>query len=146
MKRNFGIGYIIGLLLALFIGFILGFWSAGSSTDQVKRKDISVVETSGEKIENVIPGSDIPQKARDILKYIRENNDAPFGYVGGRQFKNRERLLPPYDDKGTKMYYREWDINPKLKGKNRGAERLITSKDGRAWYTGDHYRTFKEIK
>jgi guanyl-specific ribonuclease Sa len=34
----------------------------------------------------------------------------------------------------------------KAEGRNRGAERLVTGSDGRAWYTGDHYRTFTEVK
>ncbi len=80
----------------------------------------------------------IPQKVYEVLAYIRENDKAPSGYVGGRTFYNREGLLP----KNTK--YREWDVNPKIKGKNRGAERLVTS-DQKAYYTSDHYNSFTEI-
>jgi ribonuclease T1 len=46
---------------------------------------------------------------------------------------------------GKPARYREWDVNPKKKGKNRGAERLVTS-EKRAWYTRDHYETFEELK
>jgi len=28
---------------------------------------------------------------------------------------------------------------------NRGAERIVTGSDGRAWYTGDHYQHFTEM-
>ena len=42
--------------------------------------------------------------------------------------------------------YREWDTHPLRHGVNRGAERLITGSDGSAYFTEDHYRTFKKIR
>lgn len=89
---------------------------------------------------------DIPQKVYKVLAYIRENGRAPEGYQGGRKFGNFEKHLPIKDKSGNPMSYQEWDVNPKKKGKNRGAERLITSVDKRAWYTRDHYESFKEIE
>lgn len=38
--------------------------------------------------------------------------------------------------------YKEYDINPYIKGQNRGAERIIIGDDGSVWYTNDHYYTF----
>ena len=39
--------------------------------------------------------------------------------------------------------YREYDVHPKVPGKNRGAERIvIDQRTGKAYYTADHYRTF----
>jgi ribonuclease T1 len=87
----------------------------------------------------------IPEKAYTLLAYIRKHNTAPEGYVGGRKFGNFERRLPQKDYMGRPAKYREWDVNPKKKGKNRGAERLVTS-EKRAWYTRDHYETFEELK
>ena len=89
--------------------------------------------------------NDVPQKALEVLAYIRKYSEAPDGYVGGRTFQNRERLLPQKDEFGEKINYREWDIYPKIKGRNRGAERLVSS-DESAYYTGDHYRSFIKIK
>ncbi|TKB60833.1 MAG: hypothetical protein E8D52_01650 [Nitrospira sp.] len=58
------------------------------------------------------------------------------GYVGGRDFQNRERRLP----RGS---YREYDVNPKRRGRGRDAERIVIERrTGKAYYTGDHYRTF----
>lgn len=91
------------------------------------------------------PQAGVPQKALEVLIYIRKNNKAPDGYVGGKTFQNRERLLPQKDENGDKVGYQEWDIYPKIKGRNRGAERLVTS-DLNAYYTGDHYRSFIKIK
>ncbi len=100
---------------------------------------------SGDQSETTTSGT-IPQKARDVLAYVRSNNRAMDGYVGGRQFKNLERNLEQRDANGQKIAYQEWDVNPKIEGQNRGAERLITGSDGRAWFTSDHYRSFVEVK
>lgn len=80
---------------------------------------------------------EIPQKAKDLLQTIRERQGAPPpGYVGGRAFHNRERRLP-------QGRYREYDVNPKIRGRPRDAERIvIEQKTGQAYYTADHYRTF----
>jgi ribonuclease T1 len=86
-----------------------------------------------------------PQHVVEVLEYVQAHNEAPDGYVGGRQFQNREKRLPQKDDSGKPIRYQEWDVNPKIKGKNRGAERLVTGSDGSAWYTKDHYKTFKRI-
>jgi ribonuclease T1 len=90
--------------------------------------------------------SKIPQKVYTVLEYIRAHNDAPAGYVGGRNFQNREGRLDKKDASGKKIAYQEWDVNPKTRGVNRGAERLITGSDNRAWYTNDHYKNFQEVK
>ncbi|MBS0169703.1 MAG: hypothetical protein JSR62_05060 [Nitrospira sp.] len=79
----------------------------------------------------------IPSAARDTLKAIEARHGDPLpGYVGGRTFQNRERVLP-------RGYYREYDVHPKVAGKNRGAERIvIDQRSGKAYYTADHYRSF----
>lgn len=88
----------------------------------------------------------IPQKVYDVLTYVRTNGRAMDGYVGGRRFGNFENHLPRSDTDGRPISYQEWDVNPKVQGRNRGTERLITGSDGRAWYTTDHYNTFVEVK
>jgi guanyl-specific ribonuclease Sa len=78
-----------------------------------------------------------PPKAKAVLEAIQNRHgEPPPGYVGGRFFYNRERRLPP-------GRYREYDINPKIHGQNRGAERLVIEQTtGKAYYTDDHYQTF----
>jgi ribonuclease T1 len=78
-----------------------------------------------------------PQKARDLLALLQERGGRPLpGYVGGRDFQNRERRLP-------RGRYREYDVNPKIRGRSRDAERIVIERrTGKAYYTGDHYRTF----
>ncbi|RIV18227.1 ribonuclease [Fibrisoma montanum] len=87
----------------------------------------------------------IPKKVYDVLTYVRQYGRAPSGYVGGRRFGNFEGHLPRQDLSGRRIDYQEWDVNPKIQGRNRGAERLVTGSDGRAYFTRDHYNTFIEI-
>ena len=84
----------------------------------------------------------VPEKALRVLKFVRENGEAMNGYVGGRRFGNFEGLLPKKDASGKRIEYQEWDVNPKVQGKNRGAERLVTGSDGKGYYTSDHYGSF----
>lgn len=80
---------------------------------------------------------EIPAKAQAILKAVQDRGgEPPPGYVGGRTFQNRERKLP-------RGRYREYDVTPKRAGKDRGTERIVIERrTGRAYYTGNHYRTF----
>lgn len=89
-----------------------------------------------------ISTGNVPENALKILKYVRENSVAMSGYVGGRRFGNFEGLLPKKDESGKRIDYQEWDVNPKIQGKNRGAERLVTGTDGKAYYSDDHYGSF----
>lgn len=83
------------------------------------------------------PLTEAPQKARDLLKKLQERAGAPLpGYIGGREFQNRERRLP-------RGRYREYDVNPKQRGRPRDAERIVIEQlTQKAYYTPDHYRTF----
>lgn len=87
----------------------------------------------------------VPTAAYETLDYIIEHNKAPKGYVGGRTFRNFEELLPKKMPSGKKISYKEWDIYPKIKGKNRGAHRIVTGSDKKAYYTADHYKSFIDI-
>jgi guanyl-specific ribonuclease Sa len=94
----------------------------------------------------VAPKDNLPVHARETLTYIRQHGYAPPGFVGGRVFGNYEGALPRYNAKRKRIEYREWDVRARAVGQNRGAERLVTGNDGRAWYTADHYRTFVEAQ
>ncbi len=89
---------------------------------------------------------EIPVKVFEILNYISEHQSPPDGYVGGRMFKNLEGLLPKTSEQNKKIIYKEWDVNPKMKGKNRGSQRLVTSDNGNAYYSNDHYKSFNKIQ
>jgi guanyl-specific ribonuclease Sa len=82
----------------------------------------------------------VPQKALDVLKAIEARDGRPLpGYVGGREFHNRERRLP-------RGRYREYDVNPKLRGRPRDAERIVIEQQThKAYYSPDHYQTFLSL-
>jgi hypothetical protein len=91
-------------------------------------------------------GSTIPAKVTNTLATVQSTNAAPPGYVGGRQFLNDGRgggqALPRTAADGTPIAYREWDVNPRVPGVNRGAERLVTGSDGKAYL---HERSLREV-
>jgi guanyl-specific ribonuclease Sa len=90
-------------------------------------------------------GSGVPEKALEVLKYVEEHGSPMPGYEGGRKFGNYEKVLPQADAEGNLIRYQEWDVNPHEPGVNRGAQRLITSSNHKAYYTQDHYQTFTEV-
>jgi len=80
---------------------------------------------------------EIPQAALDVYYYVLQHHAAPSGHIGGRVWKNREKNLPQGGN------YHEFDVHPKMRGRNRGAERIVVDyRTGKGWYTSDHYRTF----
>jgi guanyl-specific ribonuclease Sa len=82
----------------------------------------------------------VPQKARDLLTAIEARDGRPLpGYVGSREFQNRERRLP-------RGRYREYDVNPKLRGRPRDGERIVIEQQShKAYYSPDHYQTFLSL-
>ncbi|MBB6499407.1 ribonuclease domain-containing protein [Pedobacter cryoconitis] len=81
----------------------------------------------------------VPQKAYTVAEYVAQNGRPPKGYVGGTVFQNREGLLP------QGVNYKEYDVNPKVSGQNRGTERIILGDDGSRYYTNDHYQSFTQF-
>lgn len=88
----------------------------------------------------------VPDKAIKVLQHVDDHDRAMDGYEGGRHFGNFEGRLPSADRNGRRIRYREWDVNPLRPGVNRGPERLVTGSDGSAYFTDDHYSTFKKIR
>lgn len=81
------------------------------------------------------------KKAYDVLDYVDAHDGAPpQGYEGGKLFGNNERLLP------TDTQYREHDINPLVDPRRRGLERLVVGANKSAWYTLDHYESFRRMR
>ena len=79
----------------------------------------------------------IPKEAKSTLKYIKKHGHPKKGYKGGSTYVNKTGLLP----KNTT--YKEYDIFPKRKGVNRGIERIVIGKNGKAYYTNNHYKSFR---
>jgi hypothetical protein len=109
----------------------------------------------------------IPAQAKTVAKYVMtktsiqpggsnhianvQNRGFPgfkmFGeeYAGGRVFNNGaqpDHNKLPYMGGQT---YQEWDIHPCVVGQNRGGDRIVTSSDGKVYFSNDHYANFTEF-
>jgi ribonuclease T1 len=60
----------------------------------------------------------------------------------GDPWSNREGRLP----KQARGWYHEFTVRPPPDEDDRGPRRLVYGKDGKIWYTGDHYRTFRQVR
>ncbi|MGI5157296.1 DNRLRE domain-containing protein [Microbispora sp. CA-102843] len=92
-----------------------------------------------------------PRHAVETANYVKSHNGARVpGYRGGRTFSNDGRgggqVLPRTDGNGNAITYREYDVHPYVRGRNRGAERIVIGSDGKVYYTSDHYDTFTQIQ
>lgn len=81
----------------------------------------------------------LPPEVRATIALIR--GGGPFPYQkDGAVFGNREGILP----RRERGYYREYTV--KTPGdRDRGAHRIVSGRDGRLYYTDDHYRSFRRI-
>ena len=144
--KTYGILLVLGGLL---FGSPTGSPNAGSSFEPtVSSTSVPFVQPAGPALHDATPpldrlhraAKDPLRKAKDLLEAIQQHEGKALpGYIGGRAFQNRERRLP-------RGHYREYDVNPKIRGRSRDAERIVIEQDtGRAYYTGDHYRTFMPL-
>ena len=78
--------------------------------------------------------------AKRALALIRKSRGAaPPGYQGNRVFHNREGKLRPGN-------YHSYDVYCSGKQRRRRAERIVIEQNtGEAYYTVDHYRSFKPL-
>lgn len=133
--------FVVGLALGLTINSTkLETSEAGHLNSKANNKEQSQLKTP-----KSVNESGVPKKVYVVLDYILKHDNAPEGYVGGRKFKNFEGHLPN-NSNGRRINYREWDVNPKTKGKNRGKERLVTGDNNTAYFTKDHYNSFIKIE
>lgn len=88
----------------------------------------------------------VPEKVITVLDRVDAKGSPPAGYKGGREFVNDGSQGASILPRRNGVTYREWDVNPNVKGVGRGGERLITGSDGSAWYTNDHYQTFFRVR
>ncbi len=84
------------------------------------------------------------QKFYKVKKYANSHDGkAPVGFKGGKQFRNDKGTLQQAMKNGFSVSYREYDVNPFVKGVNRGAERLVIGSNGLAYKTVNHYLSFQ---
>jgi ribonuclease T1 len=155
MVKNYS-QLFIGIVIGLIVGLLIAKKVFIPNTNNIQQPTVQNNQTDNNRYpknnNNTITqrtdnsNGAIPAKVFTVLQYIKANNHAMDGYVGGRVFTNREGNLPKQDAQSNDIDYQEWDVNEKIQGQNRGTERICTGSDGRSWYTKDHYRTFTEIK
>ena len=150
MDRPWKFYGILVVLGGLLFGGITGTPTAGSSQEPtVPSASAPSIQSASPVLHDATPlldrqwhraAKDPLQKAKDLLEAIQQHEgNAPPGYIGGRTFRNRERRLP-------RGHYREYDVNQKMRGRSRDAERIVIEQDtGKAYYTDDHYRTFMPL-
>ena len=113
--------------------------AANSVDDVAKAAANSVDDVAGAAGNNV-------KNIKELADQIKSNNGLPLpGCKGGKTYENIPRE-PGSQRLPDGASYKEYDVNPKIAGQNRGAERLVLGDDGSIWYTDDHYKTFKEVK
>ena len=129
-------------LLSTCCVLALGCTSAWASVAQAADLPAAEIGASPQQLSDQPSGSPqahhaAPEKAYALLEALKQRHGVPLpGYVGGKIFHNRERRLP-------RGRYKEYDVNRKVPGRSRDAERLVIEQDsGKAYYTDDHYRTF----
>jgi guanyl-specific ribonuclease Sa len=144
MGRTWKIYGLLVVLGGLLFGGPTDSSNAGSSSEPTG-PSISdpIVQSTGPPLHDATQPLDLQshqvtkdplQKVKDLLEAIQRHEGKPLpGYIGGRAFQNRERRLPF-------GRYREYDVNPKIRGRSRGVERIVIEQgSGRAYYTSDHY-------
>lgn len=91
----------------------------------------------------------VPENAWATLGRVQSKGSPLPGYKGGSTFGDTGQaggqVLPRSTSGGSPITYREWDVNPYVKGVDRGGERIVTGSDGSAYYTSDHYRSFTQF-
>ena len=150
MDRTWKMYGILVVFGGLLFGGLTGTPNAGSLSEPTgPSASVPSVQSAGPALHDAtLPldrqlhpvAKDPLQKAKDLLEAIQQHEGKALpGYIGGGVFQNRERRLP-------RGHYREYDVNPKISGRSRDAERIVIEQDtGRAYYTGNHYRTFMPL-
>ncbi|MDA3846196.1 MAG: hypothetical protein PF505_06595, partial [Vallitaleaceae bacterium] len=67
------------------------------------------------------------------------------GTKAGGKWSNYDDQLPLYDVNGSELTYKEFDVNNKVEGQSRDAQRFVVGSDHSVYYTIDHYDSFVKI-
>lgn len=117
---------LVALLLALAVGYaVQARHDHGSSPKPARTVALSA----------------LPPEVATTLDRMRAGGPFPYPRNDGVVFHNNEHHLPSEPD----GYYREYTV-PTPGSPDRGARRLIVGRDGRYWYTGDHYESFELVE
>jgi ribonuclease T1 len=101
---------------------------------------LSGVALAGEQAVGTIARAELPAEARQTLRLIEDGGPFPYRR-DGIVFGNLEKRLPDH----ARGYYREYTVATPGRH-DRGARRIIAGKAGEAYYSDDHYRSFRRIR
>ncbi|OCG17157.1 hypothetical protein A9G47_09635 [Gilliamella sp. WF3-4] len=94
---------------------------------------------------------ELPNNVKNTFSQYEKNgwngnfNGQTPGTNAGRIFKNSDNKLPKVDSNGNPITYREFDVNNKIQGQTRDAERFVRGSNGSVYYTNNHYQTFIKV-
>ncbi|NUF26964.1 VENN motif pre-toxin domain-containing protein [Gilliamella sp. ESL0254] len=94
---------------------------------------------------------ELPNNVKNTFSQYEKNgwngnfNGQTPGTNAGRIFKNSDNQLPKVDSNGNPITYREFDVNNRIQGQARDAERFVRGSNGSVYYTNNHYQTFIKI-
>lgn len=129
---------VLAVLLVTIVWYVYAHQTSHTPPIEVQANQVAVKPQTNPH--SVLPQkhfSELPTYVQQTIAYLKEHNfqQVPAGYVGGREWTNYEKVLPVHQ----RGYYHEWDVHPKVSGKNRGTERLVTGQGGEIYYTNTHY-------
>jgi ribonuclease T1 len=117
---------LVVLVLALLIGYAVRAATADHGTRSAHTDPVAL--------------SQLPPQAAATVARIRAGGPFPYPHNDGVVFHNAEHRLPVKPD----GWYHEYTV-PTPGSDDRGARRIVTGRDGRFWYTGDHYESFRRV-
>jgi ribonuclease T1 len=122
---------LVGLVVALAVGYGV----RAADTDSSHRG------ASTRSAQSATVGlSALPPEAATTVALIRAGGPFPYPHSDGVVFHNAEHRLPAEPD----GWYHEYTV-PTPHSPDRGARRIVTGRDGRFWYTDDHYESFRRV-
>jgi RHS repeat-associated protein len=136
----------IGIKAADKVGDVAG---AVRAADKVG--DVAGAVRATDSVVGTIRAADLPPRARGIYEAYNAHGwrgnvsgQTP-GTRAGRGWDNSNIDLPPMDATGNPITYREFDVNNRIPGAGRDAERFVRGSDGSVYYTTSHYGSFVRV-
>jgi ribonuclease T1 len=135
---------LVALALALAIGYAV---RAADIDHKAPRSSASsqssaaIQSSAASQSSAPVALSALPPEASTTVARIRAGGPFPFPHNDGVVFHNAEHHLPREPD----GWYHEYTV-PTPESDDRGERRIITGRDGRYWYTGDHYASFQQVE
>lgn len=149
IRRRF-VPLVLGLLVvALIIGWVAN-QTAGSKPQAAPSTTLLSVTPSTSRTSassstdasglGTVAYADLPSGARHTLSLVDKGGPYPYRQ-DGTVYQNRNRDLPTQ----PRGYYHEYTVVTPGSG-DRGPRRIVVGRDGTAYYTADHYDTFRRVR